>query len=139
VVEIVLKNLQKFHDNTNPQTAPQKKVGRINPSDFFKSKGDDNSESGSKENVSGSEEREKESSKPHKSDSERTIQDIADGLANRPKQPDDENKSMTEQGTKTPDRPVPKQIQEAVSEQVQYVHGHTKKEELMPSKRTCWI
>jgi hypothetical protein len=135
VVEIVLKNIQKFHDNTNPQTAPQKKAGRINPLDFFKPHSDGNvSESGSKEDYDGSEE--EQPFKPQKSDSERTIQDIADGLAERPKQPDDENKSMTEQGTKTPDRPVPKQIQEAVTEQVQYVHGHTKKDELNAIQKT---
>ena len=126
IVDIVLKNLQDFHDKFNPQGQPQvgqgKSSKRINVNDFFggppqKGQGDKSDDS------------------KKSSDADQTIQDVADTLGNRPKQENDENKAMATQVSKSPDKELPKEITKSVEQQMQYVHGNAEKQELNPLQK----
>lgn len=118
VVEIVMRNLQQYHDKFNPIIGGQQKKKKVDVNFFFKpSPGD------------------KKEPDKEKTDADKTIQDVADELGKRPKQPDDENKPMATQSGKTPDKELPKEIRQAVDQQVQYVHGNTKKQELNQTQK----
>ena len=125
IVDIVLKNLQQYHDKFNPQGAAQapKKVMSVN--DFFKGQG--TSQPSDKPTKSD------DSKKP--SDADRTIKDVADTLGSKPKQADDENKSMASQVSKSSDKELPKEITKSVEQQMQYVHGNFAKAELNPIQK----
>lgn len=156
VVEIILRSLQDFHAKFNPSPGSgspgNQGKPRINVNSFFDkekgksdekkpdeqgvsqrdprdSSGDKDAGKGDKKDPSSSKE------KPQKTDSDKTIQDVADTLGNRPKQPDDENKPMASQVSKSPDKELPKEILDIVSAQIQYVHGNHHKEELNPIQK----
>jgi len=122
VVDIVLKNLQDFHDHFNPQSGQtgsgKSKGNRVCVDVFF-----------------GGSSKEGSSEEKKKTDVDRTVQDVADKLASRPKKENDENKPMASQISKSPDRELPKDIAKAVEQQIQYVHGNVKKEELEPTQK----
>jgi hypothetical protein len=114
VVEIVLKNLQLYHDKSIPTPSPSSQNKRIDVNSFFKDTRPNANEKKNKE----------------KSDSDRTMQDIANALAQRPKDIDDENKSATSQTSKSADKELPKEVKQSVDKQIHYVHGNTSKQEL---------
>ena len=118
MVQIVLQNLQQYHDTYNPQGQPQsgqgKPTNRINVNSFF---------SGTPPKGNGDKKTDKVS------DADRTIKDVVDTLAERPKS-DDENKAMTSQVSKSSEKELPKEITKAVEQQMQYVHGNFQKKEL---------
>jgi hypothetical protein len=134
VCEIVMRNVQKVvdtsatssgksssrgntpADSTQPGNSPNK--GKINVDDFFKEP--------SKANES----------KESKSETDRTVQDLADTLGSRPKAIDDENKSVASQTGKNPDKELSKEVKKAVESQMQYVHGNTAKIELNKHQKT---
>lgn len=127
IVEIVMKNLKQYHDKYNPQVSGnQRKMMSVD--DFFKgSSSQSNSEKQPQNN--GNE-------ISTKSESTRTIKDVADTLGNRLKESDEENQAITSQTTKSPNREVPKEIKEVVDDQVKYVHGNTSKVALNPAQKT---
>ena len=121
VVDIVLKNLKDFHEKFNPQGkgpgqgGSQKK--RINVNDFFK----DNRPSA-------------EPSK-EKTEGDQTILVIANTLGQKPQAPDEENKAMASQTSKSADKELPKEQQKAVSEQIHYVNGDVDKKSLSSNQK----
>lgn len=127
IVDIVLKNLQIFHDNFNPQCSQSGggKGKRICVDAFFGGSSKDDPADPSDKKGEGKK----------KSDVDRTVQDIADQLANRPKKSDDENKAMASQISKSADKELPKDVAKSVEQQIQYVHGAVKKEELEPTQK----
>jgi len=127
VVQLVLENIQIYHEKNNPTggNGGQTKKKLMKVDDFFKSTSPDSENSKDAGEIS-----EDTGSPDKKSDTDRTIKDVADTLARRPKQEDDENKAMTSQVSKAPDKELPKEIIKAVEKQVQYVHGNSEKEEL---------
>lgn len=141
VVDIVLKNLQHYHDTYNPQGkrgSASKQSQRINVNDFFGKAplaNDNDAQKSSPGQQEGTPKSSKSDDFSKKSDADRTIQDVADTLGSRPKQPDDENKSMSSQVSKTSDKELPKEITKAVDQQVQYVHGNSTKKELNPLQK----
>ncbi len=156
VVEIVLRNLQDFHAKYNSQMGVgipgQQGKPRINVNSFFekdkeRNEGKKPSEQGVPERDSGDTKGDKDAGRGdqknqstqndqrQKTDSDKTIRDIADTLGRRPKQPDDENKAITSQVNKSPDKELPKDIRDAVNNQIQYVHGIHHKKELNPIQK----
>ena len=147
VVDIVLKHLQQFHDKFNPQGQSQpgpKKGKRVSADDFFspnkdKENSGEGQEGGGGEGDGGGDSDDhnpaKEGDSP-KSDVDRTVEDIADALANRPKKEDDENKSMSSQTGKGPDDSISKELKAAIEDQIRYVHGNPKKKELGSEQKT---
>lgn len=119
VVDIVLQNIQSYHDYADPLPPGSVTPGRINVGAFF-------GETSSSKKDNGSE----------KSDTDRTIKDVADVLAKRPKTPDDENKPMVSQIGASPDKAVSKETKHATTAQMQYVHGNVEKQELESCQKT---
>lgn len=112
VVDIVLKHLQEFHSNFTSNGTGTKK-SKINVDNFFNTK--------------------PVSSKEKSSDTvetDKTIQDVIDTLAGRPKKEDSENKAIAYQISKSPDKEFQTEIKTAINAQLQYVHGNVKKGEL---------
>ena len=130
VMQMVLDNLQHYHDTFNPQgkTSGGSSGGqksRMKVDDFFKS---DKSSPG-KGDTSDKGEPTKSDDPNKKSDADRTVQDVANAMNNRPPQ-DDENKSMASQVSKSATKEMAKEIKQTVEAQVQYVHGNSEKKEL---------
>ena len=118
VIYLVLKNIelaQKMLDDGG-QTNTPKKGNRIDVDSFFKSEKDDKT--------------------PSKSDSEKTIEEVADKLGNRPTKEDKENESMTTRVSNSADKELPKEVKKAIEKQFQYVHGNVEKKELNPQQKT---
>jgi hypothetical protein len=112
VVGTVLRHLSTVHSGSNGNsgtgTVPVKT--RIDLSNFFK---DINS-----------------NSQKNDQDSTKTVRDIANSLANKPKPENDENKSITTQTSKSADKELNKDAKAAIDKQFHYVYGDVEKEEL---------
>lgn len=123
VVQIVLENLQKCHESCDPKTG-QSNPGRINVNAFFGPP------------VTSSKAPQPPGDKSaQKTDTDRTVQDVADMLAQRPKKDNDENKQMSSQVSKSSGKELSKEIKQAVDKQMHYVHGNVQKQELNPLQK----